>query len=105
MKRYAYTPIPNVNWNDLFYDIKFKAFTAGFIELYSHLDETEVNNLGYIKYTSKSIDKQTQWYRTNNDNLLNQFEKNKKIACKQARQLGVSVGGLGNDTWHLRKLV
>lgn len=97
------------NWNELFYDIKFKAFTAGFTELYSYLNETEVDHRGYIKQTSKSFSKEMKLYRnakkTGDDTLLKQFDSNKKIACKQARQLGVSVGGLGNDTWHLRKLV
>lgn len=109
MKRYAYSPIPNANWNDMFYNLKFQAFTAGYLELYDYLNETYINDLGYIKPTPERDIKIGNLYKSvrgNDDHpdLVNLLQT-EKIIAKQARKLGVAVRYNHIQTMHLRKLV
>lgn len=108
-KIYAYTPIPNANWNDMFYNLKFQAFTAGYTELYAYLNQAYINNLGYIKKTSEREDEISKIYKISRHNdkhpdLVNLL-KSEKIVAKQARNLGVAVRYNHVQTMHLRKLV
>lgn len=98
----------SVDWNEVLHDVKFKAFTAGYTELYSFLNDVIVDHNGWIKNDNRmnvECKLHSLSRKTGNYEPINKMDAESKLIVKQARKLGLTASFARHWNMHMRKLV